>query len=161
MIARCSKCDFWNLWKIWDRNRYSKKIGRQNFRRKKIRKNFGRKKFRDQKSKHLWSQKKFDQKFSDFFRRKNVRPIFFEYLFRSQIFQRFQKSYLEQRAIILKIRTARTKKKFDFLKQILTSDPLHMDRISWKPVASLQPGDQEQPSRVHKQDEERAQRIPA
>ena len=25
MVARCSKCDFWNLWKFWDRNRYSKK----------------------------------------------------------------------------------------------------------------------------------------
>ena len=38
MIARFSKCDFWNLWKIWDRNRYSKKNWSKTFSSKKIRK---------------------------------------------------------------------------------------------------------------------------
>ena len=51
----------------------------------------------------------FDEKFFDNF--------FSDHLFRSQISQRFQKSYLEQRAIVLKIRTARTKKKFPFFPQ--------------------------------------------
>ena len=51
IIARCSKCDFWNLWKIWDRNRYSKKIWSKNCSSKKnrkrlVEKNFGTKKFR-------------------------------------------------------------------------------------------------------------------
>ena len=32
MVARCSKYDFWNLWEIWDRDRYSKKVGQSFFR---------------------------------------------------------------------------------------------------------------------------------
>ena len=44
------------------------------------------------------------------FRRKKIVQFFLDHLFRSQVFHRFQKSYLEQRTIILKIRTARTKK---------------------------------------------------
>ena len=38
MVARCSKCDFWNLWKIWDRNRYSEIFWSKHFSSKKIRK---------------------------------------------------------------------------------------------------------------------------
>ena len=50
-IARCSKYDFWNLWEIWDRNRYSKKFWSTKQSSKKIRKllvekHFGTKKFR-------------------------------------------------------------------------------------------------------------------
>ena len=36
MVARCSKCDFWNLWEIWDRNRWSVFVCRKIFRRKKF-----------------------------------------------------------------------------------------------------------------------------
>ena len=100
--------------------------------KKSARKNFGRK--------YLLVEKNFDRKnnfsighFFEFFDQYFFEHFFFsahrffdffrrffstkkmDRLFRSQMFQRFQKSYLEQRAIILKIRTARTKKKFNFL----------------------------------------------
>ena len=38
MIARCSKCDFWNLRQIWDRNRYSKNFWSNKISSKKNRK---------------------------------------------------------------------------------------------------------------------------
>ena len=71
---------------------------------------FQRKKNR-QKIEIFWSQFFSTKRFRIFFDENVFDPKFFEYLFRSQIFQRFQKSHLEQRAILLKIRTARTKKK--------------------------------------------------
>ena len=37
LIAQFSKCDFWNLGEIWDRNRYSKKLWSKQFSSKKIR----------------------------------------------------------------------------------------------------------------------------
>ena len=48
------------------------------------------------------------------FRRKKTTNFFPDYLFRFQIVSRFQKSHLEQRAIILNTRTARINKKFLF-----------------------------------------------
>ena len=36
-IARCSKYDFWNLWEIWDRNRYTENFWSKIFWSKKIR----------------------------------------------------------------------------------------------------------------------------
>ena len=43
LIARFSKCDFWNLWKIWDRNRCSKKLVENCFVEKKSKKFSGKK----------------------------------------------------------------------------------------------------------------------
>ena len=58
----------------------------------------------------FWSQKIFDQTCSDFFSRKKCRPKKSYHLFRSEMISRFRKLHLEQRATIIKIRTARTKK---------------------------------------------------
>ena len=66
-IFGCSKCDFWNLGEIWDRN--SKKIEIWKFW---IFIDFFNEKFFGQKSKFFGSQKNFDQTFSDFFRRKKI-----------------------------------------------------------------------------------------
>ena len=60
----------------------------------------------------LLVQKNVDQQFSDFFRRKMFRHFFSDHLFRSQMIPRFRKSYLEQRATIIKIRIVHTKKRF-------------------------------------------------
>ena len=118
MPARFSKCDFWNLGEIWDRNRYPKTFVRIFFRRKKKidRKFFVEKKFIGKKTlvnffsiKKIRPKKYFSTKmFWDFFRRKIVGSFFFGYLFRCEISPRFQKSHLEQRATIKKIVRAKS-----------------------------------------------------
>ena len=50
MVARCSKCDFWNLGIIWHRNMWVEKI-LSDF-------------FSSKKSEHFWSKIFWDQKFS-------------------------------------------------------------------------------------------------
>ena len=64
MVARCSKCDFWNLGIIWHRNMWTKKNWSKIFRRKKSEnfwsKKIGRK-IRSKKSNFV-GRKKSDQK---------------------------------------------------------------------------------------------------
>ena len=52
--------------------------------------------------------------FGFFFDDKNFRQKISDHLFRCQMIPRFRKSHLEQRATIIKLRTARTKKMFFF-----------------------------------------------
>ena len=56
IIARCSKYDFWNLGKFWDRNRWPKKIWAKKNRRKKS-ENFLVENFLGPKNFDFWSKK--------------------------------------------------------------------------------------------------------
>ena len=58
-----------------------------------------------------------------FFEEKNSDQKFSDHLFRSQMIPRFRKSYLEQRATIIKLRTASTKKKFRIFPQYCHKTP--------------------------------------
>ena len=118
MVARCSKCDFRNLGIIWDRNRWSGKKNVETFFGKTSKYQnfefslpFSTNFFFGQKSKNYGPQKKSTNVFGFFFRQNVFDTFFSDHLFRSQMIQRFRKSHLEQRATIIKIRTARTKKK--------------------------------------------------
>ena len=150
MVARCSKCDFWNLGIIWHRNMWTKKIGRKFFVEKKSEHFWSKKNWSknpiEKKSIFFWSTnfsiEKNLEKQIDFFSIENVltkhfrivfrsdfstkhfsthfvgklfdekksTKMFSDHLYRWQMISRFRKSYLEQRASIIKIRTARTKK---------------------------------------------------
>ena len=72
MIARCSKCDFWNLWKIWDRNMYSEKC-------------WSKKKFVE-KNRKLLVEKTFGTKKNRFFRE----TFFVEKINENSKFQNFE-----------------------------------------------------------------------
>ena len=84
---------------------------------------FSTKKNIGQKIENCWSQKIVDQKLSDFFRRKIIDQKNSDHLFRSQMIPRFRKSHLEQRATIIKLRTASTKKNFHIFPQYCHKPP--------------------------------------
>ena len=65
---------------------------------------FSTKTFSIKKSKIFGPKKISTKKFSDFFRRFFSTKMFLGHLFRSQIFPRFQKSHLENRAVSLMMR---------------------------------------------------------
>ena len=124
MLARFSKYDFWNLWKILDRHRKNPDQKKNHWK-----KTFWKNKFKIfgnfrvfpnilrfckgflirkplQNLKMLGKTRKFPKILNLFFQNVFFQWFFFWsgfFLCRSKIFQRFQKSYLENRASILKV----------------------------------------------------------
>ena len=79
----------------------------------------------------------FDQKCSDFFRRKIVRPIFFRVPISIPNFPKIPKIILRTACDRSKNTNSTHEEKVSLFFPILTSDPLHTDRISWILCAGL------------------------
>ena len=118
--------NFWSKF-FWDQNFsiFDRKIFRWKsqwkFKILKLRKclNF----FFGQKTKNFGPQKNSTKRFRIFFDEIFSDNFFSDNLFRSQMIPRFRKSHLEQRATIIKLRTASTKKKFGLFSQYCHKTP--------------------------------------